>query len=76
MGLSPKPNPQPIKKGWAELDQVLTNSFSNPISNPPFAVIFLNEYSLSKEEIIKEAEANGYVVTEEMSTVGPALRFV
>ncbi|MFR2911878.1 MAG: hypothetical protein ACLTCC_03045 [Staphylococcus hominis] len=60
--LSPKPNRQFVPKNWEYLDEALQRRFNSNINHPQYS-INVNDYAMSKEEIIKEAQKNGYKVT-------------
>lgn len=66
MGLDPAPKQQQPKYGWTELNQILQANFSShdvDVNNIKLN-IDLYGYSLNKEEVIKEAQSNGYKVTD------------
>lgn len=53
--LSPKPNRQFVPKNWEYLDEALQRRFNSNINHPQYS-INVNDYAMSKEEIIKEAQ--------------------
>ncbi|HHK1821850.1 TPA: hypothetical protein ACQNGH_001672, partial [Streptococcus pyogenes] len=60
--LSPKPTRRTKFKTWKDLDRTLKNSFGE--CNFDSATIILDEYEISKEEIILEATQQGYKVID------------
>lgn len=63
--LDPKPdNYQVIKRTWEDLNDELQYHFSRGKSDKPFYTVNIDQQEMSKEEIIQEAEAKGYKVTE------------
>lgn len=61
--LEPKPNWENPNHSWDHLNHLLQANFKMH-GNRTSVVIDLNDYSISKEEIITEAEKQGYTVTE------------
>ncbi|NMH67271.1 hypothetical protein HF072_00435 [Bacillus sp. RO3] len=59
------PRPSDIKElySWDVLNSTLQTAFKQP--GEKTAVIDLRQFSLTKEEIVTEAESQGYTVTEE-----------
>lgn len=60
--LSPKPSRKTSFKTWKDLDEILQSNFG-PF-NAKSATISLDEYTMSKEEIIVQASKQGYKVTD------------
>jgi len=61
--LSPKPGHFYRKKSWEDLDEMLQSLFNNDDIRKPHATIDVNDYMMSKDEIVKEAKKNMYKVT-------------
>lgn len=68
--LDPRPNPENPKFSWDYLNNLLQANFNMP--GVKSATINLDDYAIPKEEIIAEAEKQGYKVTE---SSGNNLRF-
>lgn len=60
--LSPKPSRKTSFKSWKDLDETLQASFN--LLNSKSATISLDEYEMSKSEIITEASKQGYKVID------------
>ncbi len=66
MSLDPRPenyNALP-KRTWKDLNNSLQFYFKKGHHDKPYFIMNVNDYEMSKEEIIKEAESKGYKVTE------------
>lgn len=77
MGLDPKSvSPDRQLKNWSDLNAILKSNFENPLSPLDIsATIFVDEYEMSAEEMIREGEKQGYTVEKSDSSVGPVLVF-
>lgn len=66
MSLDPRPeNYQRLpKRNWEDLNRSLQFYFKKGRFDKPFFIVNVNEYEMTKEEIIKEAESKGYKVTD------------
>ncbi|MBP1971568.1 hypothetical protein J2Z83_003719 [Virgibacillus natechei] len=65
MTLDPKPEKYEVKKKtWEDLNNSLNFYFTKGQFDRPYFIVNFNEYEMSKEEIIEEAETKGYKVTE------------
>lgn len=66
MSLDPKPKEynQLPKRTWEDLNRSLQFYFREGRFEKPYFALSVNDYEMSKEEIIKEAESKGYKVTE------------
>lgn len=66
MSLDPKPeNYRRLpKKTWEDLNRELQFYFTKGRFDNPYFIANANDYEMTKEEIIKEAESQGYKVTE------------
>ncbi|API89399.1 hypothetical protein BKP56_09095 [Marinilactibacillus sp. 15R] len=63
MGLSQMPPNGTSKKNWKDLDQVLLANFkAKTFKENRSATINADEFEMSIDEIVKEAESNGYKV--------------
>ncbi|WP_164219395.1 hypothetical protein [Virgibacillus sp. YIM 98842] len=61
--LDPRPESQKPKYSWDELNIMLQNTFTDPSKKS--LLIDLRQFKISKEDIIPEAEKQGYKVSEE-----------
>lgn len=61
--LSPKPSHKKLSKGWEDLNDLLLANFEN--FNAQSATISLEDYAISKDEIISEATSKGYKVIDD-----------
>jgi hypothetical protein len=61
--LDPRPITPPAKYSWDTLNNTLQAGFKTP--GKKSVVIDLRNYDLTKEEIVTEAESQGYKVSEE-----------
>lgn len=61
MGLTPRKDIHQ-KWGWKELNNLLKSSIDDsPLDNPSYTIT-ISEFSMSKDEILKELSNNGYHV--------------
>ncbi|OHR53653.1 hypothetical protein [Staphylococcus sp. HMSC061G12] len=63
MSLSPKPGHFYRKKSWEDLDKMLQSLFNDEDVRNPNATIDVNDYIMSKNEIVEEAKKNMCKVT-------------
>ncbi|MGK0575545.1 hypothetical protein [Macrococcus capreoli] len=63
--LSPKKTGNFTKKTWKDLDSLLQNTIDPSLKSHPSATIFVSDYEMSKDDIISEAQKNGYTVNDE-----------
>lgn len=63
--LRPKPAFEVKKKTWKDLDDLLIANFTSTPQDSPQAFIIHNDYEMSVDEIVSEAESQGYTVTVE-----------
>lgn len=61
--LEPRPINREPRYSWDDLNIMLQNTFSDPSKES--LLIDLRQFKISKEDIIPEAESQGYKVTEE-----------
>ena len=61
MGLTPKQPLDTSKKGWGELDRYLKQLITREGHS---AFVRISDYDIPEQEIISEAEKNGYTVTK------------
>lgn len=65
MGLTPRHQKQFQKKDWAYLDTYIKANIDNSNLPHPSVAVELDQFEMSKEEIIQELKRNGYQVTDE-----------